>query len=93
MGVSISETPTVDFLSQGLTEDQGEVSYPHTTFGKGMYKQTTPITLNNETTYYIKITHTDKNDSHPLSVKLKVESTHADTTTGRTVEEATINVT
>lgn len=94
MGVEASEEPVINFLSQGLTLDEGDATYPYSTFGKGMYKQTQPITLTETSDlYYIKIVYTDKNDYHPISVKLKVESAYADSATGRTIEEQTINIT
>ena len=95
MGVStITENMTIDFLSQGLTQDEGDASYPHSTFGKGMYKQDQPTDLTQlADTCYIKIIYTDKRDYHPISIKLKVESLYPDTDSDQTIEEETIDIT
>ena len=97
VGTGTSSSPTVDFLSQGLTQDEGDVSYPHSTFGPGMY-QSNLVSIDVDQSYYIKIAYTDKTDLHPISVKLKVTNLYEDTDDAANqesnpdVEEATIEV-
>ena len=93
VGTSRDSDVTVDFLSQGLTQNEGDASYPYSSFGPGMYQQSSPISLDaNNNDYYVKIIYTDKRDYHPISAKLKVESLYPDTTTNQTIEELTIAV-
>ena len=96
-GTGSTSTSHTKFLSSGFTQNQGDASYPHGTHGSGMYEQPSPTavqrdlgTLGNRFALYIKIFYTDKEDYHPISAKLKVESQYQDTTTGRTVEEANL---
>jgi hypothetical protein len=94
IGTAHDSDVTVDFLSQGLTQNEGDASYPYSTFGSGMYQQASPISVSSSNyDYYIKIIYTDKNDYHPISAKLKVESLYSDTTTSQTVEELTVAIT
>lgn len=94
IGTSHDSYVTVDFLSQGLTQNEGDASYPYSSFGPGMYKQSTPVSVSaSNYNYYIKIIYTDKKDYHPISAKLKVESLYPDTTTDQTIEEETIGIT
>ena len=93
VGTDTSTSPTINFLSSGFTQNQGSASYPHSTYGPGMYKQSSATGVDRAAPLYIKIVYADKDDYHPISAKLKVESQYQDTTTGKTVEEANINIT
>jgi len=94
IGTSHDSYVTVDFLSQGLTQNEGDASYPYSSFGPGMYKQSTPVSVSaSNYNYYIKIIYTDKRDYHPISAKLKVESLYSDADSNQAVEEAAIDIT
>lgn len=88
----VRDSIITDFLARGLTEAQGDASY-NSTYGQGKYKTTSTISVAQNSVLYIKIVALDHPDNQPISAKLKVESTYADTNTSRTTETATINIT
>ena len=93
VGTSFSRDIIItDFLQQGWTETQGDATY-NQTYGHGKYKTNSAISITSTQPLFIKIIAVDHLDAHPVSAKLKVESTYADTTTGNTVETATISIT
>ena len=71
---------------------QGDVAY-NSSYVQGKYKTASTIAVPQNTVLYIKITAMDHPDNQPVSAKLKVESTYADTNTGRLTETATIDIT
>lgn len=84
---------SIDFLQQGLTQNQGTASYDSTNFGPGMYRSNL-INVYYNVPYYIKIINSNDKELHTdlntLSVKLKITNTYPDTSTSRTVEELAI---
>ena len=93
IGTSFSRDLIIpDFLVRNLTEAQGDAAY-NSTYGQGKYKTTSTITVAENTILYIKVKAMDHPDNQPISAKLKIESTYADTNTGRSTETATINIT
>ena len=82
----------VNFLSQGLTQDQGDATYDFANYGPGMYQASSAVNVANGVPLYIKIVYTDKSDAHAISAKLKVTNLYADSASSQTVDEATISI-
>ena len=80
-----------DFKARGLTEAQGDVPY-NSTYGDGKYKTTSTLDVSSTQTLFIKILALDHVDAHPISVKLKIEATYADSTSGSTTETENITI-
>ena len=83
----------VNFLSQGYTQNQGSTTYDYLNFGPGMYRTPSTENISRNHPYYIKIVYTDKDDEHPISVKLKINNLYKDSITNKTIEEETISIT
>ena len=79
-----------DFKARGLTAAQGDVSY-NSTYGDGKYQTSSTINVSANQTLFIKITAIDHVDSHPISAKLKIAGSYADSTSGNLDE--TVNIT
>jgi hypothetical protein len=82
----------VNFLSQGLTQNQGDVTYDFANYGPGMYQTSSATNVANGTPLYIKVVYTDKSDAHAISAKLKIVNLYPDSNSSQTAEEATISV-
>lgn len=82
----------INFLNQGYTQNQGGVTYDHLNFGPGMYKTSSAENVSRNYPLYIKIIYTDKEDLHPVSVKLKINNLYLDNITNKTTEEETISI-